>query len=405
MSDDSSSDDDEPLMKSPCESESDSDVDRSIFRYDRKRFIKSSAIQTPENFANPVRAQRKRLKPSTDDQMSLLERKQDEQKKKLLARIDRTNVLNDDSDESIDGCEQRRSSDTDADNSIEILDDPEIISAAVAAKQSKKALDFTDSSDEDDNDVAGRPRIQTDDPLLERSRLARQQLTRAQRYHAEDVHVDTRVLDAMTPLSVATKAKHGNKDKGNVEDLGKPLQLACKIKQEINGRSHPIVQLQYSTKQNETIQKLINRILVSNSLPLSSRVKVTFDGIILEKHRTPGFYHILDEDQLEIHIAANIAPNLNDDRTKSANGQSLNLKLRRRVEKKVEEIEMRIGSREPLNHLVDNYCKLQNLEQDSITLYFDGEKLDLSKTPQAYDMESGELLDVNCNVGSEISCT
>lgn len=391
---DSSSDDDEPLMKSPCESENDSDDDDNVFRYDRRSFIKLNTA--PDNVATPARAHRKRLKPSTDDQMSLLQKKQEKKQKCLLERIDGTNALNDDSDESIDSWKKKthRGSETDVEDSIEILDDPGVISATVAAKQSKKTIDLEESSDEDDNIAAVRSRLQKSDPLLERSRMARRQLTLAQQYHAEDVNVDTLELEAIVPPLVVKPKVGKNKDMGTAEDLGETLQLACKILQEINGRTRGIIERQYSMKQNESIQKLVNKILLANSLPLSSRVKVTFDGMILEKHRTPESYGIKDEDQVDVDIAANIAPKLNDNRTRSGYGQGLNLKLRRRVEKNVEEIEMRIGNREPFQHLLDNYCRQQKLNQDFITLHFEGEKLDLSKTPLSYDMESQELVDV-----------
>mmetsp|Transcript_3067 Transcript_3067/g.7207 ORF Transcript_3067/g.7207 Transcript_3067/m.7207 type:complete len:400 (+) Transcript_3067:51-1250(+) len=393
---DSSSSDDEPLMNSPFESDGDSDDDEDVFRYDRRRFIKTAPIKsTQENLATPARAQRKRLKPSTDDQMSILEKRQEKKQKNLRARIDQTSMMNDDSDESVDGSNYPHpNSSADADSPIEILDDPGQSAVAATLKQSKKVIDLADSSEDDENVATTRSNIQTSDPLLQRSRLARQQLKQAQLYHAEDVDVDTRELEAVVPLSVVKASREQELDKRTVENLGETLQLECNIKREINGKSQEIIKGQYAIKQNELVQKLVIKILQANSLPASSRVKVAFGGMILEKHRTPASYGMMNEDQVDVEIAANIVPKLNANRAKNEYGPNINLKLRRRVGKNVQEIEMRIGSREPLQHIVDSYRKQQNLEKYSVTLHFDGERIDLSKTPLAYDMEAGELVDL-----------
>ncbi|CAJ1963892.1 unnamed protein product [Cylindrotheca closterium] len=393
---DSSSSDDEPLMESPCESDGDSDDDKDVFRYDRRRFIKAApTAPTQDKLATPARAQRRRLKPSTDDQMSILEKRQEKKQKTLRARIDQTSTLNDDSDESIDDSNYPNVN-ADADTSIEILDVPDEISVLAATRESKKVIDLADSSDDDENVATIRSNIPTSDPLLQRSRLARLQLRQAQLYHAEDVDVDTTELEAVLPFTVSKASRTQELDKQAVENIGENMQIACIIKREINGKGQNIIKRQFLIKQNEPVQKLVSKILEADSLPASSRVKVVFHGVILEKHRTPASYNMVDEDQVDVEIAANIVPRLNSSRTKSDYGPSLNLKLRRRVGKNVQEIEMRIGSRQPLQQIIDLYREQQNLENQNVSLHFDGEKLDLSKTPLAYDMESGELVDVNC---------
>ena len=60
--------------------------------------------------------------------------------------------------------------------------------------------------------------------------------------------------------------------------------------------------------------------------------------------------------------------------------------------KSLQETNMVLGAQEPFQDLMERYqtqAKLQNLK-----FQFDGETLDLKKTPADYDMESGDLMDV-----------
>lgn len=398
MSDSSS--DGEPLINSPCASDDDSDDD--LFRYDKRKFIKTTSNQS-DFFPTPARAQRKRLKSlSTDEQMSRLEKNQEKKQISLRARIDQSSILNDDSDESVDAVRENDPN-FDPNASIEILDDATDRSTTRVQERIMAVVNLAESSDDDD--IVAAARSQRGTPLslagaskeaidaIQRSRQARAQLAKAQLYHAEDVVVDDRnVTEVSVPLTISQLQTYNM----TAENLGETLQFTCNIKREINGKKQDLLERQYSIKENETVQILVDKILLSNSLPTTSRVKLAFGGIILEKHRTPAFYGMVDQAQLDIEITVNIAPTVSTGRAKSDFGPNLNLRLRSRVGKNVHEVEMQIGQREPLKRLLDSYQKQHNLEEKSITLHFDGEKLDMGRTPVDYDMETGELIDVIC---------
>ena len=60
-----------------------------------------------------------------------------------------------------------------------------------------------------------------------------------------------------------------------------------------------------------------------------------------------------------------------------------------------EEIPMKIGALDPLQVLVDQYRQQQQPHlKKKITLQFDGETMILQRTPQQYDMENDDLIDV-----------
>ena len=85
---------------------------------------------------------------------------------------------------------------------------------------------------------------------------------------------------------------------------------------------------------------------------------------------------------------------------KKAYGPQLSLKLRRlngtAKAKKIEEYSVKHRQREPLESLMDHFrTKLAKATpQQKFVFSFDGQVLDLSKTPATYDMESMDLIDV-----------
>jgi hypothetical protein len=78
-------------------------------------------------------------------------------------------------------------------------------------------------------------------------------------------------------------------------------------------------------------------------------------------------------------------------------GPPMRLTLRRKdaATGKVQEDCVTMGSKQPLQALVDKYRQEKNLGAgQNIVLMFDGEALDLKKLPAAYDMEDEDLIDV-----------
>ena len=85
---------------------------------------------------------------------------------------------------------------------------------------------------------------------------------------------------------------------------------------------------------------------------------------------------------------------------KKAYGPQLSLKLRRlngtAKAKKIEEYSVKHRQREPLEALMEQFrTKLAKATpQQKFVFSFDGQVLDLSKTPATYDMEPMDLIDV-----------
>ena len=79
-------------------------------------------------------------------------------------------------------------------------------------------------------------------------------------------------------------------------------------------------------------------------------------------------------------------------RPKADVGNLIVLTLRRQENGKTVEDNMKIGMKEKLAVLADKYKAAKGLQ--SVVLQFDGERMNLNNTPESYDMESEDLIDV-----------
>ena len=85
---------------------------------------------------------------------------------------------------------------------------------------------------------------------------------------------------------------------------------------------------------------------------------------------------------------------------KKAYGLQLSLKLRHRIGKgkgnKLVEHNVKLRQNEPLENLMQHFKSqiAKASESQQFVFRFDGETLDLKKTPATYDMESMDLIDV-----------
>eukprot|EP00536_Pseudo-nitzschia_multiseries_P005428 jgi/Psemu1/12535/gm1.12535_g len=73
--------------------------------------------------------------------------------------------------------------------------------------------------------------------------------------------------------------------------------------------------------------------------------------------------------------------------------------LKQTTQKDKQSITLTLREREPLSVLVDKFCATHNLPRETatISMVFDGEKLDTSKTPIFYEMEDGFLIDFSAS--------
>jgi hypothetical protein len=53
-----------------------------------------------------------------------------------------------------------------------------------------------------------------------------------------------------------------------------------------------------------------------------------------------------------------------------------------------------IRMNEPLEHLLNKYTKKLNITERQVIFKFDGERMDMKRTPKSYDMEEEDIIDV-----------
>jgi hypothetical protein len=299
--------------------------------------------------------------------------------------------------------------------------------AAAAASSTRKIAPedalielLIESSDEEDTQTTYRPRG-SQMPLtafkgaskeamdvLQKSRLATRSLLQAQYYHAEDIHV-------YVPLSpprptVVPKAKPTSYTASPAllqlpKHQGKTLRITCRIQSELNGKKQPLVEKMFKVREHDPLQVLFTKFCKEMSIPESARITFSFDGRTLQLCKSAAFYEIEDQDLMDISAKVIAMPSratiMSTTTTMNRNtgGPKLSFTLRRKVGKKTEETKLSLGSREHFATLLKKYQTKHGHnnsrnQQQRIAFQFDGETLDWHKTPSAYDMESGDLIDV-----------
>ena len=126
---------------------------------------------------------------------------------------------------------------------------------------------------------------------------------------------------------------------------------------------------------------------------------MTFDGMALDLSKTPAFYEMEDEDLIDVSAKAIVIPLTTKtvDATLSKRkdlGVSLVLTLRQRIGRNLNETNWNLQQREPFSNLMDQFKQAHVSCHSTVVFRFDGENIDLTKTPAAYDMETGDLIDV-----------
>jgi hypothetical protein len=405
MSDSSS--DDEPLMSSPEQSLGDDDSD-DVFIYQARKFQKHAKTSKPAKcgYRSPTSSIRRRRpkKMTAEDEISKLEKRKLIQEKKIKERM---NLNDSDEDSVVELCEAETIDDEDNDSSIEVLGTPpKNMNRKIATpilKKPRSILDLLDdSSDEESHPRTGIPLSEMKGAskeameALQRSRQATLGLKRAQDYKAEDIYVEIEEND--TPLLTSRIKRSISQpqtlQKKRTINLGKTFSFTFRVQLEINGKKQSTPNRNFTLRENEHLSILLEKFLKAHSLPNSTRVNMNFDGLTLDMAQTPAHYDMMDEDLIDISAKANIIP------TKMSMqnlGPKFNVTLRRKMGKKLEQISMQIGQKESFQQLLDTYREKQRLGKKRISLHFDGDLLDLSKNPAAYDMEADDLVDVIVN--------
>jgi hypothetical protein len=380
-----------------------------------------------------------------EEKLSMMERKKERRLKRLQDRFKSQHKTadedSDDDDESHnDGTPSQ--SNSDSSGGIQIVDPPpnyklpvDTAAAAAAATQTRrttrtqatvtatltltvtpKEVDLVELLDSSDDEQDYRPRgsqlplgvlaiqgasKETMD-LLQRSRMAQYRLQQAQCYHAEDVYVEVKspprpILAPASAVETTPKTKLPTR----TANLGKNLRLKCRTQLERNGKKQPSPEDQQilTVREQEPLQVLLDKFLKAHSLLPSARVVMTFDGIILTMTRTPASYEMETDDLIDVSAKSFSMPlqvTTTRNNNKNNTGPKLQLMLRHKVGKQLQEHKLQLGQREVFSKLRDVYQTkhLKVPRGKTLSFHFDGEQLDWQKTPAAYDMESGDLIDV-----------
>lgn len=159
-------------------------------------------------------------------------------------------------------------------------------------------------------------------------------------------------------------------------------------------------QVQIPIHPDQTIQQIMQTFM--NQVPLDAKiytVALKFKGKYLESRKMLSKYNIRNLDCLEaiVYASFRIKGKSNTSAGSATNlGRSIPIRLRdcQGVDG-TSTVEFSIRVRESLQVLVDKYRAAKAIPVDrNIQLYFDGEKLNLKQSPQDFDMEDDDLIDV-----------
>jgi hypothetical protein len=223
----------------------------------------------------------------------------------------------------------------------------------------------------------------------------------AQQYHAEELDVPEPVVDLDSSTSSSSAAAAAVRP----ADLGPEIKLSLRTSQLVQGRRNVVSNDTMTIRQREPFQALLERYRVEKGVAASTRVKFSFDGENIQCHTTPAAFDMEDGDLVDVLVegslglvSASAAVTSSASKNKVNLGRTLTLVLRtqeRGSNNAVTQDVLTIREQEPLENLVEKYKKSKNLNASArVRFEFDGEALDLKKTPKAYDMENEEIIDV-----------
>eukprot|EP00544_Gedaniella_sp_CCMP2646_P005156 CAMPEP_0202493824 /NCGR_PEP_ID=MMETSP1361-20130828/10008_1 /ASSEMBLY_ACC=CAM_ASM_000849 /TAXON_ID=210615 /ORGANISM="Staurosira complex sp., Strain CCMP2646" /LENGTH=390 /DNA_ID=CAMNT_0049124177 /DNA_START=122 /DNA_END=1294 /DNA_ORIENTATION=- len=341
---------------------------------------------------SPPKRARKQVLSATDTALDKLQRRRE--RNKHLKPFKMTNEDDDDSD-------------------VEIVAETTTTTHA-AAKKGEDPVELLDSSDDEQKPHSFFSHAQTPPVVvMQRSgvakdtcdkimqaRNARFKLLQAQQYHAEDCYVPELPPPATTTIVETIEVDTRRiLSKPTRQNLGPPLPLVLRTTQIINGkRSSAATTETINIREMEPIQHLMeNYQSKHNIVPAESSVKFSFDGQRMDLLKTPKDYDLEANDIIEVLVTTLRTSGTSDGNTSSTvdYGPPLRFNMRTLDEHgKLSNEFLSIRMNEPLEHLLNKYTKKLNITERQVIFKFDGERMDMKRTPKSYDMEEEDIIDV-----------
>lgn len=197
----------------------------------------------------------------------------------------------------------------------------------------------------------------------------------------------------------------------STRDLGPSIPLKLRTNRVVNGKRSDSSTMETMTiRRNEPFQKLLQRYQSKHDIVAAeSSVKFSVDGDRIDLLKTPAFYDLEQDDIVEVLVTtlmvgrSSSTANGNSSSASAAAstahlGPLLQLKMRTQAKNgTITNDVMTIRAAEPLQKLMDKYKKTQKVTATTkVTFSFDGETMNLNRTPTSYDMESEDIVDVVC---------
>jgi hypothetical protein len=186
-------------------------------------------------------------------------------------------------------------------------------------------------------------------------------------------------------------------------NLGQFLIVTVRARLERIGCEPTFQDTTVSVRENESLQVFMDRFLTTiNLTPANSVMTMQFNGHALTGQRTPASYGMTNGSTVDAMV---LLTSLMDFQARSGNavtaavsanlGKSIQLTLRQQSGKAVSEDMFSICMKEPFQALAGKYCSSKSLGPSTrITFKFDGETMLMTRTPESYDMEDEDLVDV-----------
>lgn len=299
------------------------------------------------------------------------------------------------------------------------------------------------SSDDDDSDVeyglkhaATNLGISTLNNLppetvaaLRRAQESKARLEQAQQYKALDIHVaiqETNLVPTSTPLK--RTASHGTNVALDMTskkaNMGQTLNIVCRCGHAvINGIKKPMPKEKQSitltVREHELLSVLVKKFCAAHQWSHeTTTVAMMFDGERLDVGKTPSSYELEDEflvdfspsikskkmknvtlgNFLEFTCMVKIMEKAEGSTSKSTGRRTKRQKVEPPPKKaQIEKKTVKCRENEPLQVIVEKLCVgIGNLPlvETKVTIKFDAEALDPSKTPKSYEMMDGDMLEV-----------
>jgi hypothetical protein len=188
-------------------------------------------------------------------------------------------------------------------------------------------------------------------------------------------------------------------------NLQQVLQVTVRARLERIGCEATFQETTVPVRQNELLQVFIDRFMTAMNLtPNNSVVTMQFNGHALMGQHTPASYGMTNGSTVDAMV---LLTGLMDFQARSGTaasgaaavsanlGKSIQLTLRQQDGKATSQDAFSIRMKEPFQALAEKYRSSKSLGPSiRIAFHFDGETMGMTRTPESYDMEDEDLVDV-----------